>query len=70
MVRNRLSILGVPVDIISRTQLKQRLLDILSYRHGQQIITPNPEFLLEAQRNSEFLSVLRSASLAVPDGID
>lgn len=69
MVRNRLSILGVPVDIISRTQLKQRLLEILSYRHGQQIITPNPEFLLEAQRNSEFLSVLRSASLAVPDGI-
>lgn len=69
MVRKRISILGVPVDNISRAELKRRLLDILSNRHGRQIVTPNPEFLLEAQRNSEFLSVLRSASLSVPDGI-
>lgn len=69
MVRKRISILGVPVDIISKDDLKRRLLEILSSRHGRHVVTPNPEFLLEAQRNSEFLSVLRSASLSVPDGI-
>lgn len=69
MVRKRISILGVPLDIVSRTELKRRLLDILSYRRGRQIVTPNPEFLLEAQHNSEFLSALREASLSVPDGI-
>ncbi len=69
MLKKRISILGVPLDIISRAELKRRLLDILSYRHGRHIVTPNPEFLLEAQRNSEFLSVLRNASLSVPDGI-
>lgn len=69
MIRKRISILGVPVDIISRADLKRRLLDILTYRRGRQIVTPNPEFLLQAQNNSEFLSVLRDASLSVPDGI-
>ncbi len=69
MRSNRVFILGVPLDIFSTKDLKQRLLDILAYRHGKQLVTPNPEFLLLAQNRPDFLTVLREASISMPDGI-
>lgn len=69
MRSNRVFILGVPLDIFSVQELKQRLLDILTHRHGRQLVTPNPEFLLLAQNRPDFLTVLREASLSIPDGI-
>ena len=69
MTQKRVSILGVPLDVLTKAELKERLLDILLYRRRRQIVTPNPEFLLAAQTNPEFLSVLRDAALALPDGI-
>lgn len=68
MVQKHVHILGVPLDNLSPTEVKQRLVDILIYRRQRQIVTPNPEFLLEAQVNPEFLLVLREAQLAIPDG--
>ncbi len=69
MTQKRISILGVPCDILTKTELKKRLIDIVLYRRRRQIVTPNPEFLLLAQDNPEFMTVLREASLAIPDGI-
>lgn len=68
MVQKHVYILGVPVDNLSSTEIQQRLVDILVYRRQRQIVTPNPEFVLEAQHNPEFLLVLREAQLAIPDG--
>ena len=69
MTQKRISILGVPCDILTKTELKKRLIDIVLYRRRRQIVTLNPEFLLLAQNNPEFMTVLREASLAIPDGI-
>lgn len=69
MVRKRLSILGVPIDILSKIELKRRLLEMLKYRRGYHVVTPNPEFLLLAQADPEFLLTLKNSSLAIPDGI-
>lgn len=68
MAQKRLFILGVPLDVLREAELKRCLLDILVYRRQRQIVTPNPEFLLCAQKQPEFLSVLREAHLAIPDG--
>lgn len=68
MVQKRLFILGVPLDVFTQLELRQRLLAILRNRRQRQIVTPNPEFLLLAQRHPQFLSVLREATLAIPDG--
>lgn len=68
MTQKRLFILGVPLDVLSESELKQQLISILLYRRQRQIVTPNPEFLLLAQRHQEFLSVLREAHLSIPDG--
>lgn len=32
------------------------------------IVTPNPEFLLEAEKNEKFLRILNRADLSIPDG--
>lgn len=34
-----------------------------------QIVTPNPEFLLQAGKDEEFFYILNKADLAVPDGV-
>ncbi len=65
----RIFILGVPLDNLAAQELKKKLLYLLIHRRGSQIVTPNPEFLLLAQKDQEFFSVLREASLSIPDGI-
>ncbi len=64
----RISILGIPLDNLSRQELKRRINSILIERSHRQVVTPNPEFLLMAQKDPEFFSVLRQADLSVPDG--
>ncbi len=69
MAEKRISILGITLDNLPSIELKRRLLHILTYRRQTQIVTPNPEFLLAAQDDKEFYSVLNSAALAIPDGM-
>ncbi len=65
----KVSILGVSLDNLTTTELKKRLIDILIHRRRSQIVTPNPEFLLLAEKHQEFYAVLRDAALSIPDGI-
>ncbi|MCX6792995.1 MAG: WecB/TagA/CpsF family glycosyltransferase [Candidatus Falkowbacteria bacterium] len=64
----KIHILGVTIDILSSSELKRSILQLLNRRRGH-IVTPNPEFLLLAQDNQEFFSVLNRADLSIPDGI-
>ncbi|MFA6526195.1 MAG: WecB/TagA/CpsF family glycosyltransferase [Candidatus Buchananbacteria bacterium] len=62
-------ILGVKTDKID---LPGALLQIFNYlkRPGQNlIVTVNPEFILEAQKNVEFRNALNSARLSTADGV-
>lgn len=61
-------ILGVPIDVLNKDELIKAIHRLLKYHQGQ-IITPNPEFLLLAQKDDEFFWVLKQANLSVPDGI-
>ncbi len=61
-------ILGIPVDSLTPAELGRAVRRLLEQRRGH-IVTPNPEFLLLAQQNQEFFSVLEEASLSIPDGI-
>jgi N-acetylglucosaminyldiphosphoundecaprenol N-acetyl-beta-D-mannosaminyltransferase len=61
-------ILGIPLDILTRAELERAIRHLLYRRHCQ-IVTPNPEFILLAQKNQEFFSVLEQATLSIPDGI-
>ena len=64
-----MKILGSEVDNLSRTEILDRVRQFLDEPKFHQIATVNPEFLVEADRNPEFMSALNSCDLRVADGI-
>ncbi len=62
-------ILNVPFDAVTMKEAVARV-NILLHTEGQHFIcTPNPEIVMEAQKDRELMSILREADLVVPDGI-
>ncbi|MFP4437623.1 MAG: WecB/TagA/CpsF family glycosyltransferase [Chloroflexaceae bacterium] len=67
-MNSRISILGVPVDNITIANAVARVAACIEQGGPHQIVTVNPEFVMEAQHNAAFRAVLRQADLATPDG--
>jgi N-acetylglucosaminyldiphosphoundecaprenol N-acetyl-beta-D-mannosaminyltransferase len=64
----RVSILGVPVDRVTRGEALAMVLQMQG-AHGQNIVmTPNPEMLVAAHRNREFFDLFNRSLLNIPDG--
>lgn len=57
-----MKLMGVRIDELTLDEARAAL------EHPQVIFTPNPEILLEAQKNEEFSKVLNRATLSLPDG--
>lgn len=69
------TILGVRVDRLSRDQALERIEQFIAARLAnnnqtscQQVVTVNPEFVMAAQKNSEFCQTINEAALSLPDG--
>lgn len=62
------SILGVRVDAVTLSEARDRILALRSPEGRFHVMTPNPEMLVAARRNPEFLCLLNSSDLNVPDG--
>lgn len=68
----KVKILDVQFDVCTKDEALKRVSDVLENRAhetGKQIVTPNPEMLLEAQKNADFQKVLNASWLSIPDGI-
>lgn len=68
----KIKVVNVQFDVCTKDEALGRVLDLLNnfrYETGRQIVTPNPEMLLEAANNKEFQDVLNRAWLSIPDGI-
>ena len=63
-----MEILGVNINNLSRDQILERIEFFLSEPKFHQIATVNPEFILEAQKNSSFRNILNSCDLNIADG--
>ncbi|MEQ1849250.1 MAG: WecB/TagA/CpsF family glycosyltransferase [Candidatus Peribacteraceae bacterium] len=66
---SRMTILGAPIDALTKRQIIERLSALLASPGQSQVCTPNPEMLVAASRHPELLSVLRRSTLNTPDGI-
>jgi N-acetylglucosaminyldiphosphoundecaprenol N-acetyl-beta-D-mannosaminyltransferase len=66
--RRRISILGVAIDDVIEQESVERIAEYIAEGGAHQIVTVNPEFVMEAQRNPIFRGVLAAADLATPDG--
>lgn len=62
-------ILGVPFVNISPSEAVDRVVSYLNGNGKSMIFTPNPEMVMEARKNKEFMEILNSSTMNVPDGI-
>jgi N-acetylglucosaminyldiphosphoundecaprenol N-acetyl-beta-D-mannosaminyltransferase len=70
MAERRIYILGVPVDRLTFASLLDHIAVYLAEGdRTRQFCTVNPEFVMLAQRDPEFMQVLHQADLCLPDGI-
>jgi len=61
-------LLGVRVDDVTIDEAAARIAHWIEQGGPHQLVTVNPEFVMEAQRNAAFRATLEHAGLAVPDG--
>lgn len=62
-------ILGVQIDNLTRAEIINTISSFLKEQRFHHIVTVNPEFILEAQKNAAFQNVLNGADLHVADGV-
>lgn len=67
----RTNILDVPIDVVTREEALNKLLHYLSCENksNRLLITPNPEMVMRARKDAEFMQIIQKADLVVPDGI-
>ncbi len=63
-----MDILGIPIDALTREEILLRVKTFLKEPKFHQIATVNPEFLREAEKNTDFRTVLLDTDLRVADG--
>lgn len=64
-----LNILGINIDNnINLLEFRKKINNFLFSNQSHYIVTPNPEIILESQKDEEFFYILNKASLSLPDG--
>ena len=63
------NVLGVQFDNLTRQEARQAGRELLRGSQFHYVVTPNPEFLLAAEKDLEFQKILNQADLVLPDGI-
>ncbi len=63
------TILGVPVHPVTFEGFLDAVARFIAEGDPRQICTANPEFVMTAQRQPEFMAVLQNADLVLPDGV-
>ena len=62
-------ILGIRFDNLTREEARQAGAQLLQSPDFHYVVTPNPEFILAAEKDLEFQKILNKADLVLPDGI-
>ena len=63
------NILGVRFDNVTMQEAAQKGKDFLASDSFHYVVTPNPEFILAAEKDPQFKALLNGADLVLPDGI-
>lgn len=68
-MRKITQVLNVPFDAVTMKEAVARVKILLNGDGQHFICTPNPEIVMDAQKDKELMSILREADMVVPDGI-
>ena len=63
------TVLGIKIDDITSDEAIELVRIWLTAKKKRFIATPNPEFIVAAQKDEEFLNILNNADLSLPDGV-
>ena len=66
---NIINILGINISTLNKKNVLEKIEQFLNDGKQHQIVTPNPEFILNARKDEEFFYILNKADLAIPDGV-
>ena len=64
------NVLGIQFDNLTREEARQAGRELLRGSDFHYVVTPNPEFLLAAEKDLEFQKILNRADLVLPDRQD
>jgi len=65
----KIDILGVQIDSLSQNQTLKKVELFLNSQKKHYLITANPEMVLEAWQNTDYLKIINQADLVTADGI-
>lgn len=68
-MQEKVKVLKVRFDSINLEEATTKALEWAKDKKQRYITTPNPEILLEAQKNQKFLEILNNSALNIADGI-
>ena len=62
-------VLNCPVELINTKEALERVKNALDDKKNFQIVTINPEMIMNAQKNEAFFSILNNSDLNIADGV-
>ena len=65
----KIEVLGIRFDDLTLEQAAEKGAAMLEEDRFHYVVTPNPEFILSAEKDEEFRRVINAADLVIPDGI-
>lgn len=65
----KVNIMDVPINKVTMEEATNKVVTYLSGDGKHTVFTPNPEIIMEAQEDDEFMKILQEADLVVADGI-
>lgn len=68
-MQKKVIILDIPFDNVTLEEAVQQVEKMMNSEGQFQIATPNPEMVLEAQKNEPFKKLLQKTALNIPDGM-
>ena len=65
----KINVLGINFDNLTLEQAAEKGAEMLREDKFHYVVTPNPEFILSAEKDEAFRAILNGADLVIPDGI-
>lgn len=65
----RIRILDIPVDMVNNNEAMSAFRELMKDEKFSFVVTPNPEIIINAAKDSELKSIIEAADLVLPDGI-
>ena len=65
----KINVLGVRFDNVTLDEAIEQGIQLMEQPGSHYVVTPNPEFVLAAEKDKEFQTILNAADLVIPDGI-